>query len=74
MPTKGGTTVPLLKQNNCSSTSVPGWGSEPRGGRTVGGVLYGPSKNIKSGGCGLTSATMALKLGIDNPNGFDEAA
>lgn len=58
--TKGSTKVAPLSQGDCSATG--GWAPDRYGGRrlTPGGTLYGPKRNIKAIGCGLTSATMVV--------------
>ena len=54
-----GATVTVMKQGDC--TAGGGWGSKRYGGRSVGGVIYGPKRSIGKIGCGLVSATMAVK-------------
>ncbi|MSQ83985.1 MAG: hypothetical protein EXR77_14070 [Myxococcales bacterium] len=59
--TNNGASVQVLSQGDCS-TGGSGWAAVRYGGRRLvaGGTVYGPKRNIKALGCGVTSGTMVV--------------
>ena len=59
--TNNGASVQVFSQGDCSAGGS-GWAAVRYGGRRLvaGGTVYGPKRNIKALGCGLTSGTMVV--------------